>query len=86
MEEFDKATFAQVPLRVTGNPDRPVEVRPDADGDYRVGVSPVWRLGQMLPGVYLPLRFRAGRTFHAGTPWRATEVGLKGMSKTLARR
>jgi hypothetical protein len=35
---------------------------------------------------YLPLRFRAGRPFHAGAPWRAMEVGLKGMSKTLARR
>jgi hypothetical protein len=75
-----------VPLRVTGNPDRRVEVRPDADGDYRVGMSPVWRLGKKLLGVYLPLRFRAGRPFHAGAPWRAMEVGLEGMSKTLARR
>ena len=86
MEEFDKATFAQVPLRVTGDPDRPVEVRPDADDDYRVGVSPVWRLGKKVLGVYLPLRFKAGRPFHAGAPWRAMDMGLKGMSKTLARR
>jgi NADH dehydrogenase FAD-containing subunit len=86
MEEFDRATFAQVPLRVTGDPDRPVEVRPDADGAYRVGVSPVWRLGKKMLGLYLPLRFRAGRPFHAGAPWKAMEIGLKGMSTTLARR
>jgi hypothetical protein len=30
MEQFDKATFAQVPLRLTGEPARPVEVRADA--------------------------------------------------------
>ena len=36
-------------------------------GDYRVGVSPLWRLGKKTLGVYLPLRFRRGRPFHAGT-------------------
>lgn len=86
MEEFDKATFAQVPLRVTGDPARPVEVRPDANGDYRVGVSPLWRLGKKTLGLYLPLRFRAGKPFHAGAPWRAMEIGLKGMSTVLARK
>jgi hypothetical protein len=86
MEEFDKATFAQVPLRVTGDPDRPVEVRPGANGAYKVGVSPAWRLGKKLLGLYLPLRFRAGRPFHAGAPWKAMEVGLKGMSAALARK
>jgi sulfide:quinone oxidoreductase len=86
MEELDKATFAQVPLRVTGDPDRPVEVSPDADGTYRVGVSPLWRLGKKMLGIYLPLRFRAGRPFHAGPPWKAMEIGLKGMSATLARK
>jgi len=86
MEQFDKATFAQVPLRVTGDPARPVEVRPGADGAYRVGVSPVWRLGKKMLGLYLPLRFRAGRPFHAGAPWKAMEVGLKAMSAALARK
>ena len=38
MEEFDTATFAQVPLRVTGDPERPVAVRADANVAYRVGV------------------------------------------------
>lgn len=84
MEMFDKATFAQVPLRLTGDMDRPVEVRPDADGDYKVGVSPLWRLGKKLLGVYLPMRFRAGEPFHAGTAWQLMDVGLKGMSGVLA--
>jgi NADH dehydrogenase FAD-containing subunit len=86
MEEFDTATFAQVPLAVTGDPSRPVVVRPDADGGYRVGVSPAWRLGKKLLGLYLPFRFKAGLPFHAGVPWRAMDVGLKGMSTLLARR
>lgn len=86
MEQFDKATFAQVPLQVTGDPRRPVIVRPDADGDYRVGVSPLWRLGKRMLGIYLPLRFGHGRPFHAGVPWKVMDVGLKGMSKALARR
>ena len=84
MEMFDKATFAQVPLRLTGDPDRPVEVRPDAGDDYKVGVSPTWRIGKKMLGIYLPMRFRAGEPFHAGTAWQMMDVGLKGMSAVLA--
>lgn len=84
MEQFDKATFAQVPLQTTGDPSRPVIVRPGSEHDYKVGVSPVWRLGKKLIGVYLPMRFRAGEPFHAGTAWRLMDVGLKGMAGVLA--
>ena len=84
MEEFDTATFAQVPLRLTGVPERPIEVRPDANGKYLVGSSPAWRLGKKLLGVYLPFRFANGEPFHAGLPWKGMEVGLKAMSKVLA--
>lgn len=84
MEMFDKATFAQVPLQLTGDPARPVEVRPDAGDGYKVGVSPMWRLGKKLLGVYLPMRFRAGEPFHAGMAWQLMDVGLKGMSSVLA--
>lgn len=84
MEQFDKATFAQVPLRVTGEADRPVEVRPDAGDDYKVGVAPVWRLGKKMLGIYLPMRFRAGEPFHAGAAWQMMDVGLKAMSGVLA--
>lgn len=86
MEQLDKATFAQVPLELTGDPERPVAVRADANGNYRVGVSPAWRLGKKLLGVYLPMRFNAGHPFHAGLPWKAMDLGLKGMSAALARR
>jgi hypothetical protein len=86
MEELDTATFAQVPLAVTGDPARPVVVRPDANGRYRVGVSPAWRVGKKLLGLYLPFRFKAGLPFHAGAPWAAMNFGLKGMSALLARR
>ncbi len=73
-----------MPLRLTGNPEKPIEVRPDANGLYRVGSSPVWRLGKKLLGLYLPWRFAAGNPFHAGLPWRGMELGLKVMSQLLA--
>ncbi|MGE0026065.1 MAG: NAD(P)/FAD-dependent oxidoreductase [Thermoleophilia bacterium] len=84
MEMLDSATFAQVPLRVTGDPDRPVEVRPDAGDDYKVGVSPAWRVGKKMLGFYLPMRFGAGEPFHAGAGWQMMDLGLKGMVKVLA--
>jgi sulfide:quinone oxidoreductase len=84
MEQFDKATFAQVPLRLTGVADKPVEVRPDRPGLYRVGSSATWRLGKKLLGVYLPWRFAAGEPFHAGLPWKGMEAGLRVMSRLLA--
>lgn len=85
MEMFDTATFAQVPLRLTGDPTRPVEVRPDAKGHYKVGVTPAWRFGKKLLGFYLPMRFNAGKPFHAGLAWQMMDVGLKGMSGVFAR-
>jgi NADH dehydrogenase FAD-containing subunit len=84
MEMLDKATFAQVPLELTGDAARPVRVRPGADGDYKVGVSPMWRLGKKVLGFYLPMRFGAGEPFHAGAGWKAMDVGLRGMAGMLA--
>jgi sulfide:quinone oxidoreductase len=84
MEMFDKATFAQVPLEVTGDPARPVAVRPDADGDYKVGTGTTWRLGKKMLGMSVPMRFHAGEPFHAGLAWQMMDVGLKGMSAVLA--
>ena len=84
MEMFDKATFAQVPLQLTGDPARPVAVRPDADGDYKVGTGTAWRLGKKMLGATVPMRFHAGEPFHAGLGWQMMEVGLKGMSAVLA--
>ena len=84
MEMFDKATFAQVPLEFTGDPAHPVEVRPDADGDYKVATSVAWRLGKKMLGFSVPMRFAAGEPFHAGKAWQAMDVGLKGMAGMLA--
>jgi sulfide:quinone oxidoreductase len=84
MEMFDKATFAQVPLRLTGDAVRPVTVRPDADGDYKVGTGATWRLGKKMLGMTVPMRFHAGEPFHAGLGWQMMEVGLRGMSSVLA--
>jgi sulfide:quinone oxidoreductase len=61
MEMFDKATFAQVPVELTGDPAQPVRVRPDADGEYKVGTSPLWRLGKKMLGFSVPMRFAARR-------------------------
>jgi NADH dehydrogenase FAD-containing subunit len=85
MEQFDKATFAQVPLRLTGNPERPIEVRPDANGDYRVGTSKSWRAGKKMLGLSVPWRFSRGEPFHAGNFWRGMDAGLKAMSGVLAK-
>ena len=84
MEMFDKATFAQVPVELTGDPDSPVRVRPDAQEDYKVGTSPMWRIGKKMLGFSVPMRFHAGEPFHAGAAWQAMDVGLKAMSGMLA--
>ncbi len=84
MEQFDKATFAQVPLKLTGDPNHPIEVNQEEINDYKVGSMPIWRLGKKLLGIYLPWRFNAGNPFHAGLPWSMMEMGLKVMSKAFA--
>ena len=85
MEQFDKATFAQVPLRLTGNPEKPIEVDPEATEAYKVGSYAAWRLGKKALGYYLPFRFALGNPFHAGIPWKGMELGLKGMSSLMAK-
>lgn len=85
MEELNKATFAQVPLKYTGDPLKPVAVDTDDTDHYKVGVSPVWRAGKTLLGLYLPWRFGSGEPFHAGFAWHAMDFGLKVMSSIYAR-
>jgi NADH dehydrogenase FAD-containing subunit len=79
MEQFDKATFAQVPLRLTGDPSLPVAVREDALEQYRVGSGGIWRIGKKMLGGAIPERFGAGRPFHAGATWAVMEAGLRVM-------
>lgn len=85
MEMFDKATFAQVPLQLTGDPAAPIRVDPDARDEYLVGTAPIWRLGKKSLGIYLPTQFKAGRPFHGGRPWQTMELALDGMSRAFAR-
>ena len=84
MEELNKATFAQVPLSYTGDPQHPLAVDTD-DDHYKVGVSPLWRIGKSMVGLYLPWRFGHGKPFHAGFAWDAMDMGLRVMSRMLAR-
>lgn len=85
MEELNKATFAQVPLKYTGDPAKPVAVDVDDTEHYKVGVSPLWRVGKAVLGLYLPWRFGHGKPFHAGLAWDAMDLGLKVMSKVMAK-
>jgi sulfide:quinone oxidoreductase len=85
MEQFDKAVFAQVPLRYTGDEQRPVEVDVADTDHYKVGVSPLWRVGKSVLGYYLPWRFGSGKPFHAGFAWDMMDRGLKAMSHTMAK-
>jgi sulfide:quinone oxidoreductase len=85
MEELNKATFAQVPLKYTGDLKNPVEVDAADAEHYKVGVSPVWRLGKKVLGTYLPWRFGHGEPFHAGLAWDTMDLGLKVMARVLAK-
>jgi len=80
MEQFDKATFAKVPLRLTGVPADPIEVRPGAEDEYEVGSSRVWRMGKKMLGLSVPWRFGRGEPFHGGAFWAGMNTGLKGMA------
>lgn len=85
MEELNRATFAQVPLKYTNDPEKPIAVDVDDVEHYKVGVSPLWRGGKKILGFYLPWRFGSGEPFHAGFAWEAMDLGLKVMSKVLAK-
>lgn len=84
LDEFDTATFAQVPMQLSDFYDETVAVETDSPDQYRVGSSPVWRLGKKLLGIYLPWRFKAGKPLHNGFTWKGMEAGLKVMSGVLA--
>ncbi len=84
MEELNRATFAQVPLKYTGDPLKPVGVATDDPEHYKVGVSPLWRVGKKVLGLYAPWRFGRGEPFHAGFAWEAMDLGLRVMSRLMA--
>jgi hypothetical protein len=80
IDMLDTAAFAQVPLEETGDPDRPVRVRPGAEGDYKVDISRRWRAGKRLFSSYLLMQFSAGAPFDAGPGWRFMDVGVHAMA------
>jgi NADH dehydrogenase FAD-containing subunit len=84
LDMLDRAAFAQLPLEATGDPDHPVRLRAGADGDYKVGVSPVWRGSKRMFSSYLLMRFTAGEPFHAGAGWRFMDLGVRAMAGMLA--
>lgn len=84
MEQSDRATFAQVPLRLTGNPEAPVEVDPALTAAYKVGTGKVWQMGKKMLGAAIPHAYAHGEPFHAGTSWAAMEAGLNLMKGVFA--
>ena len=83
LDEFDTATFAQIPLEVKNFYQQSAEVPAGDTETYRVGSSPVWHYGKKLLGMYLPQRFRAGKPLHSGVAWQGMEAGLKVLSQVL---
>jgi hypothetical protein len=69
---------------LTGHPERPLEIDHGRIEAYRVGQGTLWRHGKKLLATMLPMRFRAGEPFHAGTTWKLLDVGLESMASVLA--
>jgi NADPH-dependent 2,4-dienoyl-CoA reductase/sulfur reductase-like enzyme len=84
IDMLDTAAFAQVPLELTGDPDHPVRLRSDADAEYKVGVSPLWRGGKRMFSSYLLMQFAAGEPFRAGPGWHFMDLGARAMAGMLA--
>ncbi len=83
MEQFDNAVFAQVPLKYTNDPDEPVAVDVDDTDHYKVGVSPLWRIGKS--GWDLPaLAVRQRQTVSRRLRLEHDGLGLKAMSHMMA--
>jgi NADH dehydrogenase FAD-containing subunit len=81
IDQLDTATFAQAPLRVSGDS---AVLREDAPELYKIGTGELWRAGKRLIGQVLPQRFRMGQPFHAGATWSVMEAGLKVMASAFA--
>jgi sulfide:quinone oxidoreductase len=84
VDMLDRAAFARLPLELTGNPEHPVRLRDGGESDYKVGVSPMWRMGKRTFASYLLMRFAAGEPFRAGAGWRLMDVGVDAMAGMLA--
>jgi sulfide:quinone oxidoreductase len=82
MEQFDAGLYAQVPLTVVDDPDKPiVSMRAGADNEYIVRRSRLWQMGKW--GMYMTMVWQMGRfhTFHEGPIWNGMDLMIKGMQK-----
>jgi sulfide:quinone oxidoreductase len=61
-----------------------VRLSSGAEAEYKVGVSPLWRMGKRMFASYLLMRFAAGEPFHAGAGRRLMAVGMRAMAGMLA--
>jgi sulfide:quinone oxidoreductase len=95
VDGLDRATFDQVPMNLATGPDLPFETATAGSGAadpnslasamYRVSASPIWRLGKMALGIYLPWRFKAGNPFHTGLPWKGMDSSVRPAAGVPAR-
>ena len=84
MEMFDKATFAQVPVELTGDPEHPVRVRPTPTATTRSAPRRYGGSARRCSASPCRCASAAGEPFHAGKAWQAMDVGIKAMSTMLA--
>ena len=68
---------SQPPREITASRLGPVKMRATTDDLCKVGSSPLWRLGRMALGFYLPWRFKANNPFNSEVPWKGLETGFK---------
>ncbi len=79
LEQLNRATFAQVPLKLG--------LAADADIDsphYRVGTTPFWRAGKATIGNLVMRRFREGKPLHSGLRWLGMDAARRLMAQALA--
>ena len=84
IDMLDRAAFAQLALEVTDDRDHPVRLRAEAESEYRLGVSPAWRMSKRAFASSLLMRYAAGEPFRAGAGWHLMDVGARAMAGMLA--
>lgn len=78
LQELDHSAFAQASLigRAAGRTALG-DLNRNPEGLHRLGSSPIWQLGRLALGTYLPWRFKSWNPFHEHVPWKGMELGLK---------
>jgi NADPH-dependent 2,4-dienoyl-CoA reductase/sulfur reductase-like enzyme len=84
IDMLDRAAFAQLPLELTDDPDHPVRLRAEAAAEYKLGVSPAWRMSRRVFASLVRMRFAAGQPFGAGAGRHLMDAGARAMAGRLA--